>query len=302
MLLYLIVLARVLANPFSNVFQKLLTRRDADPLFIILATHALVAAACLPFLFIFNLTPPPPIFWRDMTIVAVLTVAGNALLVQAVKRSDLSVLGPVNAYKSVIGLVPGLVLLGEVPRPLALAGIALIVAGSYFLVDRTPRAPATPAIYPRRRNAFVRLVTERGVQYRFAAMALAAIEAAYLKRALLHSAVFPTFAAWAVLGLIAAASVTPILLRRNFRPQLAIARTTARTYLALAASVGLMQGCTILVLGGFEVGPALALFQTSTLLSVLLGWRIFKEPDILRRLIGSLIMIGGAVLIVVARA
>ena len=62
-----------------------------------------------------------------------------------------------------------------------------------------------------------------------------------------------------------------------------------------------MQLCTIIVLGGFQVGYALALFQTSTLLSVFLGYKVFKEKNILERLTGSVVMVVGAVLIVLAR-
>jgi drug/metabolite transporter (DMT)-like permease len=62
-----------------------------------------------------------------------------------------------------------------------------------------------------------------------------------------------------------------------------------------------MQLCTIIVLGGFQVGYALALFQTSSLLSVLLGHHVFKEKNILERLTGSLVMVAGAVLIVLAK-
>jgi len=40
MLLTLIVLCRIITNPVSNAFQKLLTLRRADPLFVIFATHA----------------------------------------------------------------------------------------------------------------------------------------------------------------------------------------------------------------------------------------------------------------------
>jgi drug/metabolite transporter (DMT)-like permease len=222
----------------------------------------------------------------------VLTVAGNVLLVQAVRRSDLSLLGPINAYKSVIGLVPGLILLGEVPGVMGLAGIGLIVAGSYVIVDR----PAASAGRPRR-NALMRLLTERGVQYRFAAMALTAVEAGFGKRALLASSPFLTFAGWAVLGLVAAAVVAPVLLRGTLRPQVVVARANVGTYLALAASTAVMQLCTVYVLAGFQVGYALALFQTSTVLTVLLGWRVFDERNVVRRLVGSMVMIGGATLI-----
>jgi drug/metabolite transporter (DMT)-like permease len=80
-----------------------------------------------------------------------------------------------------------------------------------------------------------------------------------------------------------------------------LATANVRTYLWLATTTGLMQLCTIVVLAGFQVGYALALFQTSTLVSVLLGWRVFREGNIGERLVGSVVMVAGAVLIVVGR-
>jgi drug/metabolite transporter (DMT)-like permease len=65
----------------------------------------------------------------------------------------------------------------------------------------------------------------------------------------------------------------------------------------LAFTTGLMQLSTLLTFGKFPVGYSLALFQLSTLLSVLLGYRIFHEGHLARRLTGSLIMIGGALCI-----
>lgn len=291
-MLTLIVLCRVVANPLSNVFQKVLTRRKADPLFVIAVVHGLLALACLPLLFLWD-GREPRTFWVNMGVVAVLTVGGNALIVHAVKRSDLSVLGPVNAYKSVISLVPGMVLLGEFPGVAGLAGIGLIVAGSYFIVDKSVAEP--------RRNVFVRFVTERGVQLRFAAMGVSAVEAVFLKRALLASGPVETFAGWAVLGFGAALLAVAAVVRGGVLRQRRIARVSLAVYLWLALTTGLMQLCTILVFRGFEVGPALALFQTSTLVSVFLGYRVFEERNVVGRLVGSAIMVAGAALIVVGR-
>ena len=55
------------------------------------------------------------------------------------------------------------------------------------------------------------------------------------------------------------------------------------------------------VIGLDWVEYALALFQTSSLISVLLGYKVFKESNIVERLVGSLVMIAGAVLIIMAR-
>lgn len=292
MLLSLVILCRVLSNPLSNVFQKILTRRQADPLFVILVTHGLLSAVCLPLLFFFK-PPASSVFWVNMAIVAALTVAGNALLVQAVKLSDLSVLGPVNAYKSIISLIPGMIYLREFPGPMALAGMGLIVAGSYFIVDKAVSEP--------RRNVFVRFFTDRGVQYRFAAMALSATEAVFLKKALLASDALATFVGWAGLGFIASVLGVALLLRRRVSAEIGIVRQSAPVYGSLALTTGLMQFSTIVVFGGFQVGAALALFQTSTLVSVFLGHRLFQEKNILERLTGSLVMMAGAILIVLGR-
>jgi drug/metabolite transporter (DMT)-like permease len=54
-------------------------------------------------------------------------------------------------------------------------------------------------------------------------------------------------------------------------------------------------------LSGFQVGYALALFQTSTLISVFLGWRVFREGNIGERVVGSVVMVAGAVMVVVGR-
>src|SRR5436305_9271998 len=48
MVLSLLVLVRIVANPVSNVFQKVLTRRGAGALFVILVTHLILGAVCWP--------------------------------------------------------------------------------------------------------------------------------------------------------------------------------------------------------------------------------------------------------------
>jgi drug/metabolite transporter (DMT)-like permease len=287
-MLYLALALRILSNPFSNVFQKSLAHRRADPVFIIAATHALLTIVAAPIFF--ARLPRDGAFWQNILIVAVLTVAGNVLIVLAVKTSDLSLLGPINAYQSVVSLVPAMVLLHEFPKPQGLAGIGLIVAGSYFIVDRKLDQP--------HRNVFLRFFEDRGVQYRLAALVISAVEAVFLKRALLASTPTATFAGWAVLGF--GASLIPTFTLTSVPQQLRAFKTHLPTYLALATTTGVMQFCTIFTFGAFRVGNSLALFQTSTLLTVFLGYKVFREPNILERLLGSCVMIAGAVLIMMS--
>jgi drug/metabolite transporter (DMT)-like permease len=291
MLTALFVVARIVANPVSNVFQKQLTQRSANPLFIIGATDALLTLAAIPLLFLGAL----PLhldagFWPNMITAAALAVGSNALLVYALQSTGLSVLGPINAYKSVISLVLGVFLLGEIPAPLGLAGVLLIVAGSYFVVDRDSNQPRT--------NAFALFFRERGIQFRFAALALSATEAIFLKRALLLSSPLITFIFWSILGLPIAAAAIALVVRRRLGNDFVVLRHQWRTYLWLATTTGVMQLTSLLTFGKLQVGYSLALFQLSTLISVFLGYRYFQEGQIRKRLVGSLIMAAGAALIV----
>jgi drug/metabolite transporter (DMT)-like permease len=288
----LCVLVRLVTNPCSNVLQKVLTRNAADPLFIICATHGLLSLACLPLVLVF-LPPLSGAFWLNISASAALAVAGNVLLVQAVKRSDLSVLGPINAYKSVVSLLPGMIFLGEVPGLMALSGIGLVVAGSYGLVDRGGKA--------RGQGALALLLRDRGVQCRVAALILTATEAVFLKRALLASSSLTTLAVWSLLGFGVSVAAAVALLGGRVGHELSVLRGSKRTYLTLFVTTGLMQLCTLLTLQWLQVGPALALFQTSALLSVVLGYKVFQEPHFIKRLLGSAVMAAGAVLIIVGR-
>ena len=68
----------------------------------------------------------------------------------------------------------------------------------------------------------------------------------------------------------------------------------------LAVTTGAMQLATLLVFRVMPVGYALALFQLSAVVSVLLGAHYFAERSIARRLTGSAVMVAGAVLIVMS--
>lgn len=47
-----------------------------------------------------------------------------------------------------------------------------------------------------------------------------------------------------------------------------------------------------------NVSYALALFQLSAILSVILGWKYFRETDLKKKLLGSAIMGAGAAILI----
>jgi len=288
MLTVLAVFIRIVANPLSNVFQKQLAQRSADPLVTIVATHGFLSVFALAILAGMPAAALAADFWVNILIAVVLAVAGYVFLWYALKSTDLSVLGPINAYKAVLGLLLGVVLIGEVPSLVGLIGVGLIVAGSYFVIDRVPGQG--------RRSAFRQFVREPGIQLRFAALLCSATESVFLKRALLLSSPLTTFLIWTVLCFAIAA--TAAVLKRDVAAEVTRLRSEWRTLLWLAATTALMQLATILTFGKLQVGYSLALFQLSTLITVYLGHRYFQERDLRRRLFGAMIMVIGAILIV----
>ena len=285
-----VVALRIVANPLAYVFQKRLVQGAIHPLVVIGMTHALLTVIVLPSAVRVPWHALPPAFWSNMVLCAVLAVSGNALLVAALQRSDLSLLGPINAYKAVLSLALATVVLGEVPSVFGMLGVLLIVIGSVLVVDREPGQ--------QRAHAVAQLFDDRGVQLRLAALVCSATEAVFLKRAQAYSDPFTTFLAWAFLGIVPAVFAAVLLVRQDLAGQLGRLWSDWRSSGALVVTTGAMQLATLFAFGAMPVGYALALFQLSAVVSVLLGARYFAERSIGRRLAGSVVMVAGAALIV----
>ena len=205
------IILRVLSNPLGNVFQKQLTNWYNHPLLINFLTFLLLSVFCIIPAIQVRWLELPFEFWKYCILAGIVGATGNGFLVKALQCGDLSVLGPINSYKSVVGIIVGIFLLGEIPN---LWGIAE-----------------------------VHLVKE-------------------FKR---------------------------IKIRDLF------------SYFYLVLCIGTMQYTTNYVFDHMEVGYALALFQLSTIVSIFLGYRIFKEENITKKLIGSVIMVAGSVMIILLK-
>jgi drug/metabolite transporter (DMT)-like permease len=285
------VFTRIISNPLSNVFQKKLTGNSASPVFIILVTHLLLSLAMLPILFQILPIQVGPSFYLNMVLCVLLAIAGNTLIVAALRVTDLSILGPINAYKSIVSLVLGIFLLGEIPTLMGATGILLILVGSYFFIDQGSERTE--------KNAFIQFFEDKGVQLRLAALILSATEAVFLKKALLLSSPLITFVFWCMLGTLASMVFNLFALKTGLHNQLVTFKQQIFIYLMLALTTGLMQFSTLYTFGVLQVGYSLALFQTSALLSVFFGYKFFQEKNVLQRLLGASIMMIGAIFIVV---
>ena len=284
-ILILALFFRIISGCVANVYQKKLTQNNSRPFAVNAATYFLLSILCIPFAFVYCKSFGTDIIYTAM-IVGILGALGNGFLVKALQDGDLSILGPINAYKSVFGLVLAFILLKEIPDLQGIAGITLIIFGSYFVLDTT-----------KERFSFA-LIKNKSIQYRFLALIFCSAEAVFIKKLIELSNVTEAFILWCFAG----ALFSIILLafyKIKIKTELSKLKHINLLFLFIIVfCTGIMQLTTNYVFENMNVAYALALFQLSSLVSIFLGYKIFKERNILKKLVGTVIMITGAVLII----
>lgn len=289
-LVFTAVTFRIISNPFANVFQKQITLRGSNPLIVNLITYFLLSIFCAFFAYFIKWPSLNNEFWMYSILGGMAGALGNGFLVKALHKGDLSVLGPINSYKSVVGIIIGIFLLSEIPNIWGILGIILIIYGSYFVLDTTEEKFSWA------------LLKKSEIQFRIWAMILTAIEAVFIKKVILASSTTIAFMSWCVFGAFFSFIV---LLFYHINLKSEIKQTfkiyNLNKYLLLILCIGAMQLTTNYAFDHMPVGYALSLFQLSTIVSILLGYNFFQEKEIWKKIFGSIIMIVGSVMIIILK-
>lgn len=275
------LIVRILSNPAANVLQKKLSSNLSSSV-INFYTYFVLSVFCIPFLnrYIINYSFGL-MFWLYVLAAGFLCALGTVCMIKAINIGELSVLGPINSYKSIVGLIIAWLFLKETPSLSGLIGIILIIAGSRFIFE-TASSGFSFSLFKR-----------PDIKLRFAALILTGTEAVLLKKIILLSSVEACFILWCLSGLLWSFIIAAIL-QKSF----VIKENKTFIYILLIAlCLGLMQFSTNYVFEGMHVGFALALFQLSSIVTVLFGKAIFHETNIRKKLTGSVIMIMGSCLI-----
>lgn len=276
------VILRIFSNSFSNVFQKKLTAQNESPYSINFITYLILTIFCLPLIPQLSAGALNFDFWLYSILGGIFGAAGNSFLIKALEKGELSVLGPINAYKSVIGLIGGIVLLKEIPSPAGILGIILIIYGSYLVFD-TVDEKFSPSLFKR-----------KDIQYRFYALFLTAIEAVFIKKVILASGILASCISTCVFG-----AVFSFLILKLRKIKLhKIQAKDSSYYFLTAICFGLVMITTAYTFAKINVGYALSLFQLSILLNVFLGYKIFNEKHLLKKSAGAIIVILGSIAVI----
>lgn len=270
---------RIVSNPIANVCQKRLGETNSS-LNVNFYISMLMCLGCIYPALLIDWSIYSLEFWGYVFFAGLFCSLGTICLIKALYYGELSVLGPLNSYKAIVGLISAFLLLGEIPSLIAIIGVLLIVVGSLFLISKKNEGVSS-------KNLRLSLLL------RFAALIFTGCEASILKQIIILSSPQVSFILWCFCGLFFGAIFVPLFGRKFSMPL----KREWLQYLLAAVCLSVMQYTTNIVFSKMEVGTALALFQLSSIANLFLGYKIFKEGNIIRKLIGTLVMISGAVLI-----
>ena len=273
---------RIFSNPIANMLQKALSERHSAVL-INLYSYGLLSLACIINVCMadYNWVSYGFNFWSYVILAGFLCTLGTVCLIKALQCGELSVLGPINSYKCLVGLLFGFMILGEVPSIKAILGVLLIICGSWFIFDTV------------KEGFSFKLFKRKDIILRFCALFLTGAEAAVLKKIILISSPEECFILWCFSGFVFSL-ILVLLLKKKFQP---LFKKDLLAVFVIAVCLGLMQFSTNIVFEKLNVGLSLALFQLSSIVAIVFGYKVFKESHIIKKLIGAVIMIVGSCLI-----
>lgn len=272
------ILFRIFSNSFSNVFQKKLTKSGEGATCINCINYILMSLISIPLLLLVNFSLITPEFWLYAIAGGITGAIGNCFMVLALKQGELSVLGPINSYKAIVGMIFGIFLLHEYPNIYGLLGIGLIIIGSYFILE-SPKA-----------------LLRRDIQYRIYALIFTAIEAVFIKKVIILSSIASSFIISSFLGAIFSYLIMRILENEKLHIP---TKKNSIMYISTTLCFAIMTFTTAYVFKYMNVGYALSLFQLSIILNVILGYKLFNEKKLIKKLLGSLIILIGSAAILI---
>lgn len=244
----------------------------------------------LPFLllalFFFPLPEIGPSFWPALAVGGLLNVLATVLYMKALKYGDLSVSVPMVTFTPVFLLVTSPFILGEFPDVWGLAGIILIVGGSYILNI----GKKTVGFW----EPFKSLIREKGPRYMLMVAFIWSITSNVDKIGVLNASVLVWVLAIDGFGSI---FLLPIILSRRRRNSDLSTRFQMKKMILLGGVVFLRSVFQMLAISLALVAYVISIKRTSAVFAIVFGYLFFREKGIRERLAGAILMVTGVFLI-----
>jgi drug/metabolite transporter (DMT)-like permease len=223
-------------------------------------------------------------FWICIGIALPLEISAFLIYMKALKIAPLSTSIPFLAFTPVFVILTGWIILGEQVSFGGVAGILVIVAGSYVLhLSKLSSGWSHPF-----RAAF----NEPGSRYMILISFIYSITSSVGKMAIIHSEPMFFGMIYSILMTAVVALMWPF---SKARPASFMARPAAGIILGLAVVFTVV--CHMVAISRIEAAYMISIKRTSLLFSVLYGALWFKEEKMRERFAGALLMLAGIFLI-----
>lgn len=296
-----LALLTAVCTALRDVASKHATR-TVDPVLIALGVAGVPAIVLGGIVLASGPAAPAQGYWTALLVSGGINALATPLIVVALQRSDLSLVSPLMSLTPLFMLATGTFVLGELPAPTGMAGVAVIVLGAYLL--STSRRGADPLL------PFRALLRDPGARLMLLVAFLYSVSATYDKVGTTASSPFFWAASTQAVTALGIAPVALWRLRRKGerRPTHKVAGPPGE-----APRLAGLGGATAILLAGALTTVAaaaqmtaltltlaafvIAVKRTSTLFSVLLGRSVFREEAAGRRLVAAAVMLAGFILV-----
>lgn len=279
-------LGSALLMSFKTVGTRAAAGRIAQPSFV-LANFAFTALFAGLWLLVVGAPEVGARFWIVIVVVSLIDIVAVSFLIYALATTDLSDAYPLIALTPAFSLLTSLILLGEVPTPLGVVGVLVIVVGAYLLrVDAAHAGILAP---------FRRLAHDRGAQAMMVTAFLFAVMGPLFKIAIQASSTGMALAGTQSLATIWLAII--MVVRREVRERIADIAHNLPTLAALSLA---NFGQAMLAFAALQltlVAYSGSVRRIEILFTVLLGALFFRERNARRGLGAAVVMLAGVVLI-----
>lgn len=238
--------------------------------------------AIIPFI---NIPSLDSTFWLTILLLLPLEITAIILSIKALKASPLSLTIPFLAFTPLFLILTSFLMLGETPDISGTIGILLITIGAYTLNIHSTKEGILEPIKS--------IAKERGSILMLIVAFIYSITSNLGKIAILHSS--PVFFG-VIYYIVLAFVLTPVAVMKSNRHLHQIAPGLFN-YCLIGLFLALMIIFHVIAITMTNVAYMISVKRTSLIFSVGYGYLLFNERNIMERLLGSLLMIIGIMLI-----
>lgn len=274
-------------DAFGNLFNKRASMQGVRPILISWSNNVVVVLLIfiLSFFISFKFTST---YFLALSVTGTINIFATILYMYAVSKGDISEIIPMLSFTPLFMLLTSPIIVGEFPKPGGIAGIFLVVLGSYLLNINLKKRSFTDPVKALFRNAGTRIMLFVSFLYSITSnFDKVAVKASSPMQHLLF------------LNLYVFLGVSVILLvRKSFRKEELI---LGRYNLLMLSILNLLGSLLFLLAITYTyVAYVIALKRTSGMLSVMLGHFVLGEANLRERMLGSFIMFTGVLLILLS--